>query len=147
MADLLDLVPFVGQAGITLQESGPGRAVVRLPFRRGNENHVGTLHAGALVLAAETAGGVACLSHPALQGMLLLAKGLQARYRRPAKSDCLATCTLDETAVGAALAAVEAVGKSDLEAIAEVVSLDAGGSELERVCTVALTFHLRKPAA
>jgi uncharacterized protein (TIGR00369 family) len=145
--DLLDLVPFVGQAGITLHESGPGRAVVRLPFRRGNENHVGTLHAGALVLAAETAGGVACLSHPKLQGMLLLAKALSARYRRPAKGDCLAKCTLDEDAVGGALAAVEAAGKSDLQATSEVFSLDPSGGEIECVCTVTLTFHLRKPAA
>ncbi len=49
------IVPFVNLAGIRLTELGDGSAVAELPARENMLNHLGTVHAGALFLAAEVA--------------------------------------------------------------------------------------------
>lgn len=142
MQALLDAIPYVARAGLRLEDARPGYGAVRLPFNEHNLNHVGMLHAGALVLAAETAGGVACLSHPSLMGFMLLAKGLTTRYRKPGTASSLAVCQLDEADVARAAAEVEERGKADLDAQIEVRS-DAG----EVLCEVTVTYHFRKHRA
>lgn len=49
------LVPFVNLAGVRITELGPGSAVAEVPARENMLNHLGTVHAGALFLAAEVA--------------------------------------------------------------------------------------------
>lgn len=53
-------VPFAGHAGSVVEELRPGRAVVRVPDRRSNRNHIGGIHAAAMMLAAESASGFVC---------------------------------------------------------------------------------------
>ncbi len=52
-------VPFVGTAGLQIEELSEQRVVTRLRNRRRVRNHIGTLHAAAVTLAAETASGFA----------------------------------------------------------------------------------------
>lgn len=49
------IVPFVNLAGVRLTELGAGSAVAEVPARENMLNHLGTVHAGALFLAAEVA--------------------------------------------------------------------------------------------
>ncbi|WP_081635373.1 PaaI family thioesterase [Nocardia sp. BMG111209] len=49
------LVPFVNLAGIRMTELGPDSAVAEIPAEPDKLNHLGTVHAGALFLAAEVA--------------------------------------------------------------------------------------------
>ncbi len=142
MQSLLDAIPYVARAGLRIVEVRPGYGAVRLPFVETNMNHVSMLHAGALVLAAETAGGVACLAHPALQSYMLLAKGLTTRYRKPGLAACTAFCQLDEAAVLACAAEVESNRKADLDAHIEVRS-----DEGEVLTDVTVTYHFRKHRA
>lgn len=51
------MVPFVGTAGITIEEMCEERVVVSIKNRRKVQNHIGTLHAAAGTLLAETASG------------------------------------------------------------------------------------------
>jgi acyl-coenzyme A thioesterase PaaI-like protein len=50
-------VPFVGTAGLQFEELSGQRVVTRLRNRRRVQNHIHTLHAAAVALAAETASG------------------------------------------------------------------------------------------
>jgi acyl-coenzyme A thioesterase PaaI-like protein len=52
-------VPFVGTARLQIEELSEQRVVTRLRNRRRVRNHIGTLHAAAVTLAAETASGFA----------------------------------------------------------------------------------------
>jgi acyl-coenzyme A thioesterase PaaI-like protein len=52
-------VPFVGTARLQIEELSERRVVTRLRNRRRVRNHIGTLHAAAVTLAAETASGFA----------------------------------------------------------------------------------------
>jgi len=51
------IVPFVGTAGVVIEEMTEHRVVTRLRNRRRIQNHIKTLHAAAVTLAAETASG------------------------------------------------------------------------------------------
>lgn len=50
-------VPFVGTAGLHVEEMTDRRVVVSLRNRRRVRNHIGTVHAAAIALLAETASG------------------------------------------------------------------------------------------
>ncbi len=139
VAELLRTVPFAHGADLSIVHSEPGHAVVRIPHVTGNLNHVGTIHAAALVLVGETAGGLALLSHPRLSPYLLLAKGLAIRYRRPAPAACNAHARVSEEEVEQAVAAVEAAGKVDLPLRIEVRS-----DEGELLAELTVDYHLRK---
>ncbi|MEO5938783.1 MAG: DUF4442 domain-containing protein [Sphingomonas sp.] len=58
-AGLSAAVPFSKYVGVELQEVGGGFAKARLEQRPDVSNHIGTIHAGALFTAAETASGAA----------------------------------------------------------------------------------------
>lgn len=137
-ADLLETVPFAAAAGLSVIHSEPGHAVIRIPNERRNQNHVGTIHAAALALVGETAGGLALLGHPKVSGLLLLAKGLQIRYRRPAKGAANASARVGEDELDAALAKMAVDGKVDLPLKVEVKS-----DEGELLCELSIDFHLR----
>lgn len=52
-------IPFVGTAGIRFEAMSEGRVVATLKNKRKVRNHIGQLHAGAMILLAETASGLA----------------------------------------------------------------------------------------
>lgn len=56
---MAEAVPFAKYVGVELTEVGDGTASARLVQRPDLANHIGTLHAGALFTAAETASGAA----------------------------------------------------------------------------------------
>lgn len=141
MAELLQAVPFAHGANLAIVHSEPGHAVVRIPHEPGNLNHVGTIHAAALVLVGETAGGVALLAHPKLHPYLLLAKGLAIRYRRPASAGCNAHARVSDDEITAAVATVEAAGKVDLP-----VKIEVKSDEGELLAELTVDYHLRKRA-
>jgi acyl-coenzyme A thioesterase PaaI-like protein len=138
-AELIETVPFAHRADLEVVHAEPGHVVVRIPNERKNQNHVGTVHAAALVLVGETAGGLTILNEPRLAGYLLLAKGLSIRYRRPGATGVSAAAHLPEAAVLATVEAVERDGKVDLP-LAVAMHDEAG----VLVAELQVDFHLRK---
>jgi len=51
------IVKFVGTAGCTIEELSQQRAVVSIQNRKPIQNHIGSVHAAAMALIAETASG------------------------------------------------------------------------------------------
>ncbi len=138
-AALLATVPFAHRADLDIVHTEPGHVVVRIPNDPKNQNHVGTVHAAALVLVGETAGGLAILQEPRLRGYLLLAKGLAIRYRKPGTGACSASARITEEQVLAAIAGVETIGKVDVPLVVEI-----RGEAGEVVAEMTVDYHLRK---
>ena len=136
--ELLETVPCAKGAGLSIIHSEPGQAVIRIPNDYRNQNHVGMIHAAALTLVGETAGGLALLGHPKVENLALLAKGLQIRYRRPALGAANASARIGEEELDAALAKMAVDGKVDVPLKVEVKS-----DEGELLCELSIDFHLR----
>lgn len=96
------LVPFGNHAGVEITEIGPDGAVVELPADDHLRNHLGTVHAGALFLAADIAGASAFVGAiaPRLSEVeYLLLRDARSAFRKPATGRIRAIATVDEREV------------------------------------------------
>ncbi|MDO5768289.1 MAG: DUF4442 domain-containing protein [Psychrobacter sp.] len=78
------VVPFVGTAGIYYEAVAPNQVVVSLNNDKSVQNHIGSIHAVAVTLLAETATGfILGLNLPT--DRILLVKSYQVNFYRPLK--------------------------------------------------------------
>lgn len=89
---MTDNVPFAGYIGVKLQEISPERGVATLAKRSEVENHIQTMHAGAMFTLGEAASGAAMGG--VLADQLLSARPVAAnatiKYVKTAKTDLTA---------------------------------------------------------
>ncbi|GAA3790683.1 PaaI family thioesterase [Amycolatopsis tucumanensis] len=93
------LVPFGNHAGVAITEVGPDRAVAEVAGTDHQLNHLGTVHAGALFLAADIAGASAFVGAiaPRLSDVeFLVLRDARCSFRKPATGRIRAVATVDE---------------------------------------------------
>jgi len=128
-------LPFVRHVGLEVAEEG-ALAIRSSPLL---ENHIGTLHAGALFTLGESASGVA-LARALAEGLgsvVPVAKNASIAYRKPARGRIRAIGTLAETS-DAIAARVGKDGKTTFDVL--VTMKDDGDVE---VATMSVTWHVR----
>lgn len=86
-------VKFVRTAGIRFLELGEERAVLVIPNRRKVRNHIGTVHASAMGLLAETATG-AVLGMNVPDDRVPVLRGMKVNYLKRAQGALRAEATL-----------------------------------------------------
>ena len=87
------VIPMVGTAKIQYLEMHPNKVVVKLENHKGMQNHIGQIHACAMVLIAETATGfVTAMNVP--DTAIVLIKSIQVDFKRPTKGAMTAVATL-----------------------------------------------------
>lgn len=101
------MVPFNNHVGVRVTGLSAEHGQAELPVRGELENHFGTVHAGALFLAAEVAGAAAFSGAMAprilqLQGFVL--RSSKIAFLKPGKGHIRARATIDKTATDAVLA-------------------------------------------
>jgi uncharacterized protein (TIGR00369 family) len=89
------IVKFVGTAGLRVEELTAARAVVTIANRTRVQNHIGSVHAAAMALLAETASGfVVGMNVP--DERVPVIKSLQLDYRKRATGALRAVATLTD---------------------------------------------------
>lgn len=123
------MVPYTGTIGAHVRELRPGYARVTLRDRRKIRQHLGSIHAVALVNLAEVTSGLAMLQAlpPGVQGIVI---GLTTEYLKKARG------TL--TAIGKATPPSTITTETDCEVTADVFN-EAG----ELVSRTTVTWRLR----
>lgn len=86
-------VPFNKLVGVHFRDVGDGTGAAELDTVSEVMNHVGTMHAGALWLVGEAAGGAAFVGGfaPYMGSLRFVAKGADISYRRSARGTITAT--------------------------------------------------------
>lgn len=83
------IVPYVGTTGVVYEEVSPNKLVVSLENKKAVQNHIGSVHAVAVTLLAETATGfVLAVNLPS--DRVLLVKSYEVNFYRPVKKGQIA---------------------------------------------------------
>jgi acyl-coenzyme A thioesterase PaaI-like protein len=117
-------IAFVKRSGLTAEVLEPGHVRLRMPLE-GNQNHIGTLYAGALFTLAEMPGGALFLTSFDARRFYPVVKEMNLRFRRPAKGDITVDARIDQAEIARIQNEAEASGKADYWL--ELQLLDAGG--------------------
>ncbi|MFH2010712.1 MAG: DUF4442 domain-containing protein [bacterium] len=87
------LVPFVGTSRVRIEVMTEDRVTVLVPNRRRIRNHIGSVHAAAMALAAETATGfVVGMNVP--DSKVLVIKSMKVDFKKRTTGSLRATATL-----------------------------------------------------
>jgi len=103
---------FVERSGIQALELEPRRIKLRMPLK-GNENHFGSMYAGALFTLAEIPGGAIYLTTFDVSRYYPVVKEMSIRFRRPAANDITVELSITEDEVQAIQAKAAENGKAD----------------------------------
>lgn len=129
-------VRFAGTGRVQFETLEPGLCIAVLRNRKRVQNHIGTIHAAAMALLAETASGaVFGLAVP--PNKLPLLKRMDIDYVKPAKGDLRAEVTLS------ALEMATIAGEDRGDVAIPVNVVDSAGNEPIR-CTMTWAWVLKK---
>lgn len=131
-------IDFVKRSSLKAEVLEPGRVCLCMPLA-GNQNHIGTLYAGALFTLAEIPGGALFLTSFDVQRFYPLIKDMHLRFRRPATSDIRVEAQLSAEEIARIQNEAEQSGKSEYRL--ELQLLDATG---EVVAESSALYQLRK---
>ncbi len=79
-------IAFVQRSGLKAEVLEPGHVRLCMPLA-GNQNHIGSMYAGALFTLAEIPGGALFLTSFDAQRFYPIIKEMNLRFRRPATGD------------------------------------------------------------
>ncbi|MDH4583739.1 DUF4442 domain-containing protein [Pseudomonas sp. BN415] len=117
-------IAFVKRSGLTAEILEPGHVRLRMPFK-GNQNHIGTLYAGALFTLAEVPGGALFLTSFDSRRFYPIIKEMNLRFRRPAKGDITVEARMGSEEITRIQQEAATNGKADY--LLELQLLDADG--------------------
>lgn len=120
------IVPFGKLVGTVITELSAHEAVVEIGGDRSGQNHMGTVHAGAIYTAADIAGAAAFVGAAATRLASierLVLRSATANYRKPATGVLRTVATVDSRELAPILAAT-AAGRHELTAKAWVHNAD-----------------------
>lgn len=89
------MVKFTGTTGITIEELSDERAVITLKNKKPVQNHIGSVHAVASILIAESATGY-LIGMNVPDSSVPVIKTIKADYVKRAKGDMKAVATLSK---------------------------------------------------
>jgi acyl-coenzyme A thioesterase PaaI-like protein len=139
----LTRIPLLFYVGVSVVELSPERMVVRIPLKRRNKNHLGSMYFGALCIGADVAPGAYTMyltrQQPARISMVF--KDFQAVFLKRAEGDVFFTCEQGKEI--AALVAQAAASDERVERQLDVVATVPSLSD-EPVARFRLTLSLKK---
>lgn len=133
-----DKIAFVKRMNLKAEVLEPGFVRLRVPLA-GNENHIGSMHAGALFTLAEIPGGALFLTSFDASQFYPIVKEMNLRFRRPATGDIVVEARLSAEEIERLQTEAQANGKAEYvlelqltDGSGEVVALSRGIYQLRK---------------
>ena len=133
-----DKIAFVKRMNLKAEVLEPGFVRLRVPLA-GNENHIGSMYAGALFTLAEIPGGALFLTSFDASKFYPIVKEMNLRFRRPATGDIVVEARLSAEEIERLQSEAQANGKA--EYVLELQLTDGSG---EVVALSRAIYQLRK---
>lgn len=133
-------IPYVNQAGIVAEVLEERHVRLRLPMTELHLNHVHTAYAGSEFILAEIAGGnlFKCTYDP--QEFIIVAKSIEIRYKKPAKTDIVIDLALTKEEAEEKIAYAREHGRGNWSLDAVIVDADG-----DVVAEVKFTYYAMPP--
>ncbi|MBX9712373.1 MAG: DUF4442 domain-containing protein [Pseudomonadaceae bacterium] len=133
-----DKIAFVKRMNLKAEVLEPGFVRLRVPLA-GNENHIGSMYAGALFTLAEIPGGALFLTSFDASRFYPIVKEMNLRFRRPATDDIVVEARLSAEEIERLQTEAQANGKAEYvlelqltDGSGEVVALSRGIYQLRK---------------
>ena len=133
-----DKIAFVKRMNLKAEVLEPGFVRLRVPLA-GNENHIGSMYAGALFTLAEIPGGALFLTSFDASQFYPIVKEMNLRFRRPATADIVVEARLSAEEIERLQSEAQANGKAEYvlelqltDGSGEVVALSRGIYQLRK---------------
>ena len=133
-----DKIAFVKRMNLKAEVLEPGFVRLRVPLA-GNENHIGSMYAGALFTLAEIPGGALFLTSFDASKFYPIVKEMNLRFRRPATGDIVVEARLGTEEIERLQGEAQANGKAEYvlelqltDGSGEVVALSRGIYQLRK---------------
>ncbi len=118
-------IAFVKRTGLKAEVLEPGHVRLRMPLA-GNENHIGSMYAGALFTLAEIPGGALFLTSFDVERFYPIVKSLNLRFLRPATGDIRVEARLAEATRTQLQRDAEITGKAEFTLELQLLDDNAG---------------------
>ena len=133
-----DKIAFVKRMNLKAEVLEPGFVRLRVPLA-GNENHIGSMYAGALFTLAEIPGGALFLTSFDVSKFYPIVKEMNLRFRRPATGDIVVEARMSAEEIERLQGEAQANGKAEYvlelqltDGSGEVVALSRGIYQLRK---------------
>ena len=133
-----DKIAFVKRMNLKAEVLEAGFVRLRMPLA-GNENHIGSMYAGALFTLAEIPGGALFLTSFDASKFYPIVKEMNLRFRRPATGDIVVEARLSAEEIERLQSEAQANGKAEYvlelqltDGSGEVVALSRGIYQLRK---------------
>lgn len=133
-----DKIAFVKRMNLKAEVLEPGFVRLRVPLA-GNENHIGSMYAGALFTLAEIPGGALFLTSFDAGKFYPIVKEMNLRFRRPATGDIVVEARLSAEEIARLQREAQTNGKAEYvlelqltDGSGEVVALSRGIYQLRK---------------
>ncbi len=118
-------IAFVKRTGLKAEILEPGHVRLCMPLA-GNENHIGSMYAGALFTLAEIPGGALFLTSFDVERFYPIVKSLNLRFLRPATGDIRVEARLAEATLTQLQRDAETTGKAEFTLELQLLDDNAG---------------------
>ena len=130
-------IEFVRRTGLKAEILEPGFVRLRMPLQ-GNQNHIGSMYAGALFTLAELPGGALFLTSFDTQRFYPVVKNLDLRFVKPATGDIFVEAHLSAEQIEQLQQQANQHGKAEF-----VLNLKLTNSEADLVAESCAHYQLR----
>jgi acyl-coenzyme A thioesterase PaaI-like protein len=112
-------IAFVQRSGLKLLSIEEGIVTCMMPGS-GNENHIGSMYAGALFTLAEIPGGVLWMANFNMSESYPILKSFRIEFLKPAKGDIVYSVGMSSDQVTELSALCRETGKAEFELVGEL---------------------------